>query len=304
MKDNNLLYVSALSFVFIATLCLSNTSVVRLSAQAKPATVEKVFTPLPVLVGDSSYPIISAQAALVIDMPSGVSLYEKSPDTPFLPASTTKIVTALVAMDNYSLDDVVSVVDPSVEGQKMKLVAGEKITIESLLKGLLIESANDAAVVLADNFPGGRERFVDAMNQKAVELKLTNSYFENPAGLDGNDQKTTARDLVRVASVAMRNLFFAQLVATRKDEVASVDGNIKHYLVSTNKLLGNVDGVLGVKTGWTENARENLVTYLERGERRIMISVMGSQDRFGETKELIDWAWANYEWKEVKYTSE
>ena len=112
---------------------------------------------------------------------------------------------------------------------------------------------------------------------------------------------STARDLVRLSSVAIKNETFAQIVATKEEVVKSQDGKISHKLVNLNKLVGEVEGVLGVKTGWTENARENLVTYVDRGGHKVMIALLGSQDRFGETKELIEWIFKNYEWKEISY---
>ena len=294
------MYLLMLSFVLILT------SVISLSSPQSPyyslvaAKLEKNFAPLPVLSTTLNFPVLSAQAALVTDLDSGVSLYEKNPDAPLFPASTTKIVTAMVSLDYYPLDTVLKVGRVSVEGQKMGLRTGEELNVNDLLYGLLVYSANDAAEVLAENYEGGREAFILAMNAKAKELSMANTLFRNPSGLDGNDQVTTARDLIRVSTVAMRNPKFAEIVGTKEKTVVSRDGLIKHRLTNINELIGVVPGVLGVKTGWTESARENLVTYLERDGHKIMFALLGSQDRFGETKELIDWTFANYEWKEVK----
>jgi D-alanyl-D-alanine carboxypeptidase (penicillin-binding protein 5/6) len=257
------------------------------------------YPSLPTLAGDDTFPVLSAQSVLAIDMDSQIVLYEKDEDAKSLPASTTKIVTALVALDYYPLDKVLIVGNVDIEGQKMHLVSGEKLTVHDLLYGLLIYSANDAAEVLADNYAGGREMFVNAMNLKAKELNLQDSNFTNPSGLDEVGHVSSARDLVRVASYAMENPFFAKTVATRDATVKSEDGKVSHKLTNINELLGKVDGVLGVKTGWTENARENLVTYIVRDDKRLMIALLGSQDRFGETAELIDWIFANYDWREV-----
>ena len=300
------LYLSILSFVFIASCAM------QLSSQTKPLNKKEAkgvsvsnrdFPRLPVLAEDSSFPLVSAQAALVVDWDSMVTLYEKNPDASLLPASTTKIVTALVAMDYYPDDVILEVGRVNVEGQKMGLRQGEKISAGNLLLGLLVFSANDAAEVLAQNYSGGREAFIDAMNQKARDLNLENSFFANPTGLDGNGDRitSTAKDLVRISMVAMEIRRFADIVKTKEITVASVDGKISHKLYNINELVGQVDGVLGVKTGWTENARENLVTYIERDGHKIIIALLGSQDRFGETKELINWIFSNYQWQEVKY---
>jgi len=186
-----------------------------------------------------------------------------------------------------------------VEGQKMGLVTGEEIMFSDLLNGLLIYSANDAAEVLASNHPGGRELFISLMNKKVNDLGLTNTHFSNPVGLDNGAQFTTTRDLVVVSKYAMKNPVFAGIVGTKEKIVKSVDGRFTHRLTNLNKLLGNVEGVIGVKTGWTENARENLVTEVNRGEKKVMIVVLGSSDRFGETTELINWIYENYSWEKV-----
>lgn len=302
-KINSLtfLYLALLSFVFIASSALSlsryKEEPLVLSEKIEPAS----FAPIPVLSDTVSFPVLSAQAALAVDIDSGTALYEKNPDSPLLPASTTKIVTALVAMEHFSPEDIVKVGNVSIEGQKMGLVKGEEIRVDDLLYGLLIYSANDAAEVFAQNYPGGREAFITVMNLKAQELGLENSNFKNPTGLDGEGHKSTARDLVRVAEVAMRDSRFAEVVATKEKQVTSLDGLIVHRLTNLNELVGEVDGVLGVKTGWTKYARENLVTYVERNGHGVMIALMGSQDRFGETKELIEWIFGNYEWEEVEY---
>lgn len=304
-----LLYISALSFVFISTSVLA-ISRISVGFDKQTPNVKKVlslsnqrkfYPPLPVLKEEVFFPIISAQAALVVDLDSGVTLYEKNQDVPLLPASTTKIITALVAMDYYPKDLILKVGNISVDGQKMGLVKGEEIKVEDILYGLLIFSANDAAEVLAENFPGGRDLFINSMNLKAKELNLENSTFVNPTGLDGSGHLSTARDLIRISSYAMKDPFFSEIVGTKEKIVTSVNGKFVHRLRNLNELIGNVEGVLGVKTGWTEYARENLVTYVERNGKKVMIALLGSQDRFGETKELIDWIFENYEWREIVY---
>ncbi len=296
----NFLFLVMIAFVFISSTALA-LSRAGWDFFSQPADTPKAFSPLPILSGMNPFPIISAQAALAVDVESGVTLYEKEPDKLLLPASTTKIVTALVAMEAYPESAVLEVKNIKIEGQKMGLISGEKMKVGDLLYGLLVFSANDAAEVLAQNYPGGREAFVEAMNAKARQLHLESTNFNNPTGLDGNGHVTTARDLIRVATLAMKNSEFARIVGTKQTVVRSENGKIAHRLTNINELLGVVDGVLGVKTGWTENARENLVTYIERDNKKIMIALLGSQDRFGETKELIDWIFSNYAWSKVEY---
>lgn len=298
---NNFLYLLLLCFVFISTTAIA------LSPNFKNEIVKvlgeksiKEYSDLPVLNDHASYPILSAQSVMAVDLVSGVTLYEKDPNKTLLPASTTKIVTALVALDTYELDQVLKVGNINVIGQKMGLVWGEQITFRDLLYGLLVYSGNDAAEVLAQNHPGGRDLFIGLMNKKAKDLGLTNTHFSNPTGLDNGSQYSTTRDLVVVSKHAMKNPLFAEIVATKEITVKSVDGRFVHRLTNINKLLDEVPGVYGVKTGWTENARENLVSYIERDNRRIMVVVLGSSDRFGETKELINWIFENYKWEKVK----
>lgn len=299
-RKNNFLYLAILAFVFISTSALSLSGEIPELISKVTGGSTKTFPPNPVLSANSSFPVLSAQGALAVDLNSGVSLYEKNPDTPLLPASTTKIVTALVALDAYSLDQVFTVGKVKIDGQKMGLFQGEQISFENLLYGLLVYSANDAAEVLAESYPGGYDAFILAMNQKAKDLSMINSKFQNPVGLDGVNQISTAKDLVRVSEVAMRNPEFAKVVGTKSVSITDTTGKITYNLKNINELLGSVPGVLGVKTGWTENARENLVTYVERDGHKIMIAILGSQDRFGETKELIDWIFANYQWQTVE----
>ena len=304
IQKSNLLFLAILAFIFVGSSALAISGEIPAVSKeltklaAKPS---KNFPPLPVLGKNNSFPTISAQGVLAVDLDSGIPLYEKNADAPLLPASTTKIITALVALDKYQLDQVLTVGrGVSVDGQKMGLYIGETIKFEDLLYGLLVYSANDAAETLAQDYPNGYDAFIAEMNQKAKDLSMTNSHFDNPVGLDGDGQRSTARDLIRASEVAMRNSEFAKIVGTENVTVHDTTGRISYSLKNVNQLLGAVPGVMGVKTGWTENARENLVTYVGRDNHKVMIAILGSQDRFGETKELIDWIFSNYNWTEVK----
>ncbi|MBX4205765.1 D-alanyl-D-alanine carboxypeptidase [Candidatus Microgenomates bacterium] len=300
ISNKYLMHLSMIAFVFVASVGLSlvNKGIIALPTP----TVTRAYdvSPLPVLGDTTSFPVVSAQGVIAIDDQSGVTMYEKNADQPLLPASTTKILTALTALDYFPLDAKLKVSRVSVEGQKMGLVAGEEMTFENMLFGLLVYSGNDAAEVIAENYPGGRELFINQMNIKAKQLHLDHSHFENPVGLDSNNHVSTAKDMVRLARVAMNNPEFAKIVATKEISVSDTSGKIVHRLRNTNELLGEVEGIKGIKTGWTENARENLITYIERNNHKIIIAVLGSQDRFGETKELINWIFSNYTWQEVK----
>lgn len=312
LDSSRLLYLSAISFVFISSFSLSLTKIGR-SRQVEVSSKvlgDQTFPPVPILKGDPEKPQVSAMSIFAVDVDSGVFLYKKNEDERFFPASTTKMITALTALDYYDLENTIEVHGVKVEGQKMGLLEGEKISIRDLISGLLIYSANDAAEALAYSycFPGqpktpkncGRAAFIEAMNLKAKQLNLDNSNFVNPSGLDSIGHLTTAKDLSRIAIAGMKNPFFRSVVGTKEETVISQDGRIKHKLVNLNELLGTVNGVLGVKTGWTENAKENLVTYIDRDGKKVVIVLMGSDDRFGDTKRIIDYIYTNYEWKSVR----
>jgi len=177
------------------------------------------------------------------------------------------------------------------------LLPGEKITAENLLYGLLVGSGNDAAQTLAENFPGGMANFVSAMNRKAWEIKLSGTHFANPMGLDEENHYSTARDLAQLALIAIKNPSFAKIVSTSEFIATDISGTIVHKLKNTNELVGKADGVKGVKTGWTQNAGGCLVSLIEKSGRRIVIVVLGSEDRFGETEKLVDWIFVNFVWK-------
>ena len=220
---------------------------------------------------------------------------------PFWPASTTKLMTAIVALDVFKPDDLVTVSDPIASGRVMGLINGEKITVENLLYGILVHSANDAAFVLASFHPQGVEGFVRAMNDKAQLLSLDNTHFANPAGFDDVKQYTTAFDLTRLSLYALNQPTIAKMVGIPSIVVADDAFVHFHPLANVNKLLGVMPGVAGMKTGWTENAKENLVNLTKRDGHRILTVILGSDDRFGETVTLTNWLFANYNWIDLTY---
>lgn len=240
---------------------------------------------------------ITAEGVVVLDVDSGVYLYRRHEEELLSPASTTKIMTALVALDAYDPDDVVTVKTVMNDGQTMGLVPGERITVENLLYGTLIASGNDAAYALAEHYPGGVGKFVLAMNEKAKALHLTQSTFTNPVGYDDPGHKMSPMDLARLASIALLNKTIAKMVAIPQITISDVTHTYFHPLRNVNELLGKIPGVGGIKTGWTEEAGENLVTLMERGDHRVILVVLRSRDRFGETSKLIDWVFGNYQWQ-------
>lgn len=245
------------------------------------------------LIASRTAPTVTAASALVVDLPSGKALFEKSADEPRPPASTAKLMTALVAIDQAPLTDVVPVTEraAATEGSRMGLIAGERLTILDLLHGLLIPSGNDAAVALADYIAGSEEDFVGMMNAKAQELGLTGTRFVNSHGLDAPGQVTTARDLAVLAQAALANKTIAEIVTLKSADVAG------HSLMNTNELLGAYEGADGVKTGTTDEAGECLVAAVTKGGRRTLLVELGSTDRYSDARKLFDYSAAAYAWQ-------
>ncbi|MBM3205639.1 D-alanyl-D-alanine carboxypeptidase [Candidatus Shapirobacteria bacterium] len=304
-------FLLAFCFLFFFIPSQNWYSVVQANPQPSPLQKLDFGIPLvanyPVNLGQSHRPDLTAHAFIVIDYQSMALLTGRNENLRVLPASTVKIMTALVALDHYSLDEVLTVGEVKENGQSMDLIKGEKMTVRNLLYGLLVASANDAALVLAQNYPGGEKFFVEAMNQKAQELNLTHTYFANPTGLDSDPQDnlltdfsySTALDLARLAAVTVEDEFLSKIFSTNTITVNDVEGKMVHKLDNINQLLSQVPGMKGVKTGWTEEAGECLVGYMEEDGHGIITVVLGSQDRFGETVKLKNWVFENFRWIEI-----
>ncbi len=241
---------------------------------------------------------LSSVAAYAIDLSSMTVLYEKDSQKSLYPASTSKMMTALVALDTFKLDQELRVAkEATVSGNKLNLKEGQLITVKDLLAAMLIFSANDSAYVLANNNQGGFAAFMQKMNDKATSLGLTQTHFVNPAGLDEEGQQSTARDLTIIASELLKNDQVKQLVAM---PYKKIEGQGWAYdLYNSNQLLGQIQGVVGVKTGTTELAGEVLVTLVERDGHQILLTLMNSKDRYLDTSKLIAWILNNYEWKNL-----
>lgn len=266
---------------------------------ADGATGEQL-APRPILLhGASPSPSITARSVYLIDLESGFVLYDKSSLLALPPASTTKIVTALISLADYGLDDVVVVPSDCSYGalvgeSLMGLFPGESVSVRNLLQGLLIASGSDAACALARYHWGGEAAFVAEMNALAVTLGLGRTHFVNPSGLDDPAHYSTAQELTLLAERALRNECFRQVVGTKVADVSSVDGKRWHKLEATNTLLNDVPGILGVKTGYTAEAGETFVFYFRKGEREFLGTVLGSNDRFADAKALLDWVLSSF----------
>ena len=241
-------------------------------------------------------PDLTATSVYVYDLGTGVVLYEKDPHHRLKMASLTKIMTSLVALDYYDTDSVLLVKNgQSANGSTAKLKKGDKLIASDLLYALLVPSGNDAAITLAENYPGGYQAFIDRMNSKAVEMGLRNTHFVNVSGVESQNHYTSAYDISMIAKAALSRPQFSQIVSTQKVTIKSLKGNL-YPLETTNILLGE-QGIYGVKTGWTPEAGECLVILAEKDGHQVIISLLNSQDRFGEAQSLFDWIFQNYSWE-------
>jgi len=244
------------------------------------------INPVPYLKNDY-YPYILAEGIYVVDLPSFTPIFEKNAQQKFLPASTTKIMTALVAVDVYKPEEEITIKKTISDGQVMDLVVGEKITVENLLYGTLVHSANDAAYVLANNY--GFDKYIKLMNKKAEKLHMTQSHFNNANGLDDWNNYSTPFDLALAARELLKNHYLSKIVSTKEIIISDTDYKYFHRLTNVNQLLGEIQGIGGLKTGYTEAAGENLISFYKKNGHQFIIVILKSADRFQDTKNIVSW---------------
>jgi D-alanyl-D-alanine carboxypeptidase (penicillin-binding protein 5/6) len=244
----------------------------------------------------ASAPGVEMKAGILVS-PDGRLLWGRELDERRAMASTTKIMTAIVTLENADLDDEVTVTQRAarIGESEADIRAGERYSVRELLEALLVKSGNDASVALAEHVGESQDDFVQMMNEKAAELGLADTRFANPHGLDEFGHYTTAGDLAALTRYAMSNEEFRRIVGL---EETTIDGGKgKRTLESSNLLLGRYDGATGVKTGWTGRAGYCLVATAERGGNELTAVILGAEDqsvRFDQAEELLDWGFANY----------
>lgn len=237
-------------------------------------------------------PKISAASAVVMDAGTGRVLYEKDAHTPRLIASTTKLMTALVALESgHGLEEVVTVAPEwaGVEGSSIYLRPGEEITLEALLYGLLLRSGNDAALAIAGHCGGTVEDFVVQMNQKARELGMKDTGFANPNGLDAEGHRSSARDMAILARACLENEELAKIAATKSITLGT------RTFTNHNKLLWRYEGCVGLKTGYTEKAGRTLVSAAKRDGMTLICVTLNAPSDWADHTALFDWGFANYQ---------
>ena len=238
-------------------------------------------------------PIVSARSGLIYDLTSKQVLYSKNPKERLPMASLTKIMTAVVALENEKKDDQYKVTKDDLVGEDtMGLDAGETLSLNDLLYGLILNSGNDAGETLATNFTKGRSIFIKTMNSKVKTLGLSDTNFTNPTGLEGDgNQYTTAYDLVVMTQFALSNFpLFGKIASTFDYNIPYSSSHKVFYLENETNLLTSYPGVKGIKTGYTPEAGLCLVTYLDYDGHKIIAVILGSDDRRGEMIELLDYS--------------
>ena len=241
--------------------------------------------------------LITGRSAAILEASCGALLYGQRERERLPPASLTKIMTAIVAAEHADLTRIVEVdvnsalLVVSTDSTVMGLAPGQQMSLVDLIHGLLLVSGNDAAVEIAEEVGGTVARFVDLMNLKATELGLQDTHYSNAHGLDDAELYTSAYDIALTGLELLENPLLAPIVA-KKRYTANWSGP---ELWNGNELLGLYPGIVGVKIGFTEGAKQTIVAAAERGERRLIVSVLGSDTRYSDAMTLLDWAWVNTE---------
>lgn len=248
--------------------------------------------------GECAEPAIAAQAAVVMDLKTGQVLYAKEPTKKMYPASTTKILTALVVLQKCKLDERVKASQEAAntEGSAIWMKEGEELAVGDALYALLLNSANDVALALAETVSGSVDGFVSLMNRTAKAYGAEDSHFNNPHGLPDENHYTTALDLAKITQAAMRYKVFREIVSTKTKTIKRESPEALSLLINHNKLLWRYDGANGVKTGYTTQAGQCLVATAQRGERELVAVLLGNGggDIWNEAAQLLDYGFSAY----------
>ncbi|KKR67835.1 MAG: D-alanyl-D-alanine carboxypeptidase [Microgenomates group bacterium GW2011_GWA2_40_6] len=272
-----------------------------IESKSKLSNSPAFFTSPPLAVAKTkTIPSLSTPYYLIIDPADNQIIAGSRISEKIYPASVTKLATALTALNLYPLDEVITAKAYSI-GKTMNLVEGEKVTVNTLVSGLLIFSANDAAFNLADHLSGGTSAFVGQMNTLVKKYGLSNTHFMNFDGLHDPDHYSTLYDLSQIGRLALKLPSIVAAAKTKEASLADLSGQISHHLVSTNELLGKVPEIEGLKTGWTPEASGSFIGLVNINGHYLLTLVAQSQDRFADTAKLVTWAKSNLSWEYRSY---
>lgn len=244
---------------------------------------------------------LSAASAVIIDGDCGAIIYGKDENNRRTMASTTKIMTAICALEEGNLERKVKIAPEAVgvEGSSIYLRNGEELTLRELTYGLMLNSGNDAAVAIAIAVSGSVENFAKLMNKKALEIGVENTGFKNPNGLDEEGHYTTASDLARITAYAMKNEEFRKIVSTYQTTIPSGEDNAVRYLTNHNKLLKRMEGCIGVKTGFTKKSGRCLVSAAERNGVVLVAVTLNAPDDWNDHIKMMDYGFERVEKKQM-----
>lgn len=289
-----------ISFMSVTIILIMNFTIVFADDENEEITQEDYVQ---VINQTKDEPTLNSRIAVAYDRKSGEVIWGKDENKRTAMASTTKIMTAIVTLENCDLTQTVTISKKSAGtgGSRLGLKVDDKITMNDLLYGLMLKSGNDAAVAIAETVGGSVGGFAELMNEKAKELKLENTHYVTPHGLDDPEHYTTAVELAKLADYALQNETFAKIVNT-KNYTVTINGYQKS-ISNTNELLGYLEGVNGVKTGFTNNAGRCLVTSVNRNGFEIITVILQADTkkfRTADSIKLIEYIYKNYEPVNIK----
>ena len=317
MKTNNskfkviILYLLCLILAFNTFTMQVYATQDELDAEAEERKNEPVDTNE--IEGWPQGPKIGAEGAILMDANTGAILYAKNIDERLYPASTTKIMTSLVALENCNLNDIVTVHQSAIDanasdGSNMGLYAGEQLTLEEILYGILINSANEGCNAVAEHISGSIDNYVDLMNKRAKELGLKNTHFVSANGLHDDNHYTSPRDLAIIAREFFSHDVLCRMSSTPKYVIHETANHREHYLNSHNKLLSGMDYeyqyLVGSKTGFTSNSRQTLVSCAEKDGMKLICVIMKEEtpNQFTDTVALFNYGFDNFTEVNIKNT--